>query len=107
MRHGSLFSGIGMWDYAAEALGWNNLFHCEQNKFCQTILKYYWPKAETFTDITKTDFTKYANRIDVLSGSCPCQPFSNAGKREGSEDNRHLWPSMHRAIREIKPTWDI
>ena len=107
MKHGSLFSGIGGFDLAAEWMGWENVFHCEWNEFGQKVLKYYWPKAESFSDITKTDFTKYANQIDVLSGGFPCQPYSTAGKRLGKEDERHLWPEMRRAIREIKPRWVV
>jgi DNA (cytosine-5)-methyltransferase 1 len=107
MTHGSLFSGIGGFDLAAEWMGWENLFHCECNDFGQKVLNYYFPNAESFTDITKTDFTKYANRIDVLTGGFPCQPYSLAGKRIGKEDDRHLWPEMLRAIREIKPTWVV
>jgi DNA (cytosine-5)-methyltransferase 1 len=107
MTHGSLFSGIGGFDLAAEWMGWENLFHCEWNEFGQKVLNYYWPNAELFTDITKSDFTKYANRIDILSGGFPCQPYSHAGKRLGKEDERHLWPEMLRAIREIQPTWVV
>jgi DNA (cytosine-5)-methyltransferase 1 len=107
MRHGSLFSGIGGFDLAAEWMGWENKFHCEWNEFGQKVLKYYWPNAELFTDITKSDFTKYANQIDVLTGGFPCQPYSMAGKRLGKEDDRHLWPEMLRAIREIKPRWVV
>lgn len=107
MTHGSLFSGIGGFDLAAEWIGWENLFHCEWNSFGQKVLKHYWPNAESFNDITKTNFTKYANRIDVLTGGFPCQPYSLAGKRKGKEDNRHLWPEMLRAIREIQPHWVI
>jgi len=107
MRHGSLFSGIGGFDLAAEWMGWENVFHCEWNEFGQKVLKYYWPEAESFTDITKTDFTKYANTIDILTGGFPCQPYSQAGKRLGKEDDRHLWPEMLRAIREIKPSWVV
>ena len=107
MTHGSLFSGIGGFDLAAEWMGWENKFHCEWNDFGQKVLKYYWPDAESFTDITKTDFTKYANRIDVLTGGFPCQPYSLAGKRKGKEDERHLWPEMLRAIREIQPRWVV
>lgn len=107
MRHGSLFSGIGGFDLAAEWMGWENVFHCEWNMFGQKVLKYYWPNAESFTDITKTDFTKYANTIDILTGGFPCQPYSQAGKRLGKEDDRHLWPEMLRAIREIKPSWVV
>lgn len=107
MTHGSLFSGIGGFDLAAEWAGWQNVFHCEWNEFGQKVLKYYWPNAESFTDITKTNFSKYENKIDVLSGGFPCQPYSLAGKRKGKEDERHLWPEMCRAIREIKPRWVV
>jgi len=107
MTHGSLFSGIGGFDLAAEWMGWENKFHCEWNEFGQRVLKHYWPQAELFTDITKSDFTKYANKIDVLTGGFPCQPYSMAGKRLGKEDDRHLWPQMLRAIREIQPTWVV
>jgi len=107
MTHGSLFSGIGGFDLAAEWMGWENKFHCEWNEFGQRVLKHYWPQAELFTDITKSDFTKYANKIDVLTGGFPCQPYSMAGKRLGKDDERHLWPQMLRAIREIQPTWVV
>lgn len=107
MNHGSLFSGIGGFDLAAEWMGWNNLFHCEWNPFGQKVLKHYWPEAESFNDITKTDFTRYANRIQILTGGFPCQPYSSAGKRKGKDDERHLWPEMLRAIREIRPRWVV
>ena len=107
MTHASLFSGIGGFDLAAQWMGWENKFHCEWNEFGQKILKHYWPGAELFTDITKSDFKKYANTIDVLTGGFPCQPYSSAGKRLGKEDERHLWPEMLRAIREIAPRYVV
>ncbi len=107
MTHGSLFSGIGGFDLAAQWMGWENKFHCEWNEFGQRVLNYYWPDAELFTDITKSDFKKYANQIDVLTGGFPCQPYSKAGKRRGKEDQRHLWPEMLRVIREIKPRYVV
>jgi len=107
MTHGSLFSGIGGFDLAAEWMGWENKFHCEWNPFGQKVLHHYFPNSEQFTDITKTDFTKYANKIDILTGGFPCQPYSSAGKRLGKEDDRHLFPEMLRAIREIQPRWVV
>jgi len=107
MRHGSLFSGIGGFDLASEWMGWENIFHCEWNEFGQKVLKYYWPKAITYNDITKTDFTIHRGTIDILTGGFPCQPYSSAGKRLGKEDSRHLWPEMLRTIREIQPTWVV
>ena len=107
MKHGSLFSGIGGFDLASEWMGWENVFHCEWNEFGKKVLHHYWPNAESFDDITKTDFTKYANKIDILTGGFPCQPYSQAGKRQGKEDERHLWPQMLRAIREIKPKYIV
>ena len=107
MRHGSLFSGIGGFDLAAEWMGWENVFHCEINPFGQKVLKYYWPNAISYEDIKQTDFTIHRGQIDVLSGGFPCQPFSSAGKRKGTEDNRYLWPEMLRAIREIQPRYVV
>jgi DNA (cytosine-5)-methyltransferase 1 len=107
MRHGSLFSGIGGFDLAAEWMGWENVFHCEWMEFPRKVLDYHFPNADSHIDICKTDFTKYANTIDILTGGFPCQPFSNAGQRKGTDDERYLWGEMLRAIQEIKPTFVI
>ena len=107
MRHGSLFSGIGGFDLAAEWMGWENVFHCEWNPFGQRVLKYYWPNAKSYEDITKTDFTIHRGSIDILTGGFPCQPYSMAGKRKGKADERHLWPEMLRAVREIAPSYIV
>ena len=107
MRHGSLFSGIGGFDLAAEWCGWENVFHCEWNPFGQKVLKHHFPKSISYNDITKTDFTIHRGDIDIISGGFPCQPYSSAGKRLGKEDERHLWPEMLRAIREIQPEWVV
>jgi DNA (cytosine-5)-methyltransferase 1 len=105
LRHGSFFSGFGGFDLAAEWMGWENVFHCEINNFCNKILNYYWPNAHSFKDIKTTDFTFFRGKIDIVTGGFPCQPFSVAGKQKGTADERHLWPEMLRAIREIQPRW--
>ena len=107
MKHGSLFSGIGGFDLAAEWMGWDNVFHCEWMPFPRKVLHHYWPNAASYHDITTTDFTAHAGQIDILTGGFPCQPYSAAGKRKGKDDDRHLWPHMLRCIREVKPRWVV
>jgi DNA (cytosine-5)-methyltransferase 1 len=107
MNHIGLFEGIGGFSLAANWMGWKTIAWCEWNEFGQKVLKYYFPEAEGHGDITKTDFTKYANKIDIVTGGFPCQPYSIAGKRLGKEDERHLWPEMLRAIREIQPSYVV
>ena len=107
LTHASLFSGIGGFDLAAEWAGWENIFHCEWNEFGQKVLAHHFPNSKSYHDITKTDFSIHKGTIDVLTGGFPCQPYSSAGKRLGKADERHLFPHMLRAVKEIKPRWVI
>lgn len=106
-KHIGLFEGIGGFSLAARWAGWETVAWCEWNEFGQKVLRHHFPEAEGFGDITKTNFKKYANTIDILTGGFPCQPYSLAGKRKGKEDERHLWPEMLRAIREIQPSYVV
>ena len=107
MTHGSLFSGIGGFDLAAEWMGWQNLFNCEWEEFPRKVLKHHFPNAKQYGDIKEFNAATYAGRIDILTGGFPCQPYSTAGKRKGKEDERHLWPEMLRIIRECSPRWVV
>ena len=107
MKHLGLFEGIGGFSLAGRWAGWETVAWCEWNEFGQKVLKHHFPNAEGYGDITKTDFTKYANKIDIITGGFPCQPYSSAGKRLGKEDDRHLWPEMLRTIREVQPRWVV
>jgi DNA (cytosine-5)-methyltransferase 1 len=107
MTHLGLFEGIGGFSLAARWAGWETIAWCEWNEFGQKVLRHHFPNAIGHGDITKTDFTIYANKIDILTGGFPCQPYSTAGKRLGKDDERHLWPEMLRAIREIQPRWVV
>ena len=59
--------------------------------------------APVFTDVKTFPYRKFRGCVDILSGGFPCQPFSNAGKREGVEDPRHLFPYIRDGIRECEP----
>lgn len=93
MNHASLFSGIGGFDLAAREVGWNNVFQCEIDPFCQSVLKYYFPKTVLYEDIKRTDFTSWKGKIDVLTGGFPCQPFSVAGQRKGAVEIMRVAPA--------------
>lgn len=107
MNHASLFSGIGGAEIAAEWMGWENDFHVEINPFGRKILEYWYPSSISYEDITKTDFTRWRGKIDVLTAGFPCQPFSLAGQRKGADDDRYLWPQVVRAVHEIRPAWVV
>jgi len=83
MKHGSLFSGIGGFDLAAKLIGWENIFHCEINPFERKILNHHFPDSISYSDITKTDFTKHNGQIDIISGGFPCQDISIANVYNG------------------------
>lgn len=111
MTHGSLFSGIGGFDLAAEWAGFENLFHCEINTFCREFLNKRFGGID-YEDITKTDFSVWRGLVDVLSGGFPCQDASIAkqiGKGQtGLEGERTgLWWHMARGIEEIRPKFVV
>ena len=64
--HASLCTGIGGFDISASWLGWENVFQCEIDSFCQRVLQYWFPQCELFSDIKTSDFTKYHGKIDIL-----------------------------------------
>lgn len=109
MRHLDLFSGIGGFALAAQSV-WQDDYQpiafCDNEPFCQAVLKKHWPDTPIYEDIKTLDTTKLGP-VDLVTGGFPCQPFSSAGKRRGTEDDRYLWPEMLRVIREAAPRWVI
>jgi len=134
MRLLDLFSGIGGFSLAAQWVWGDDLeitAFVEIDKFCQKVLRKHWPEVPIIEDIKKVEWVVADTEsretfsqesrglhpqpgmeirtppIDLLTGGFPCQPFSCAGKRAGTEDDRFLWPEMLRAIHEVKPRWVV
>ena len=66
------------------------------------VLSHHWSKTPNFGDVTKVDWAEMP-KVDILTGGYPCQPFSQAGRRKGTHDERHLWPHVLAAIRVLRP----
>ena len=103
---GSLFSGIGGLDLGLERAGMEVIWQSEIDPYCNKILKKHWPEVTNYGNIKEIDWAT-VQRPDVVCGGYPCQPFSTAGKRKGTDDPRHLWPWVRDAISELRPTYAI
>ncbi len=102
-----MFSGIGGGSLGLERAGMQTVAFCENNDFCQQVLSKHWPHIPIHSDIEDFDGHQYQGSVDLIFAGWPCQPWSVAGRRLGSKDNRHLWPEVHRIIRQVQPRWFI
>jgi len=103
---GSLFSGIGGLDLGFERAGMRVIWQSEIDPYACKVLAKHWPEVPNLGDIKRINFADVV-RPDVICGGYPCQPFSTAGKRQGEEDPRHLWPWVREALRVLRPRYAI
>jgi DNA (cytosine-5)-methyltransferase 1 len=102
----SLCTGIGMIDYVwSIILGQEIAGQVEIKPYCQTLLTERWPDVPKAQDIKELTENDPFGTVDVVAGGIPCQPFSSAGKRRGTDDDRHLWPYAFAIVQRRKPTW--
>jgi len=106
MRHLDLFSGIGGFALAARWAGIETVAFCEIEEFPRKVLAKNFPGVPIHHDIHDLDGSEYEG-VDIITGGYPCQPFSEAGKRKGAEDDRHLWPEMLRVVKQARPAWVV
>lgn len=103
---GSLFSGIGGLDLGLERAGMHVIWQSEIDPYACRVLKKHWPEVPNHGDIKTINWGNIVPP-DVICGGYPCQPFSTAGKRKGTDDPRHLWPWVREAISELRPRYAI
>ena len=101
-----LFSGIGGFSLGAEYNNIETIGFVEKDAFCQKVLRKHWPNVPILGDIRDVKRDTFES-VDIVSGGFPCQPFSVAGKRRGTDDDRYLWDETIRVVREVKPRWFI
>jgi len=101
-----LFSGIGGFSLGLESTGYfETIGFVEKDEFCQKVLKNNFNNIPIESEVRNVKGDRY--KADIITGGFPCQPFSVAGKRRGTEDDRYLWDETIRVIRECKPRWFI
>lgn len=107
LKVGSLFAGYGGLDLGIQqVLDAETEWFCEFDEAPSKILKHHWPTVPNYGDVTKIDW-ETVPPVDIIAGGYPCQPFSRAGLRKGTNDERHLWPYVREAIRVLRPAFAI
>jgi len=106
MKVVDLFAGIGGFSLGLHmAGGFDTVAFVERDNYASKVLAKNFPGVPIYDDVRSYDGTEH--RADIICGGYPCQPFSHAGKREGEEDDRHLWPEMLRIVAAARPRWVI
>ena len=111
--HLDLFSGIGGFALGLQRTGkFKTIAFCEYDEFCHRVLRKNFGNVPIIKDIKSFDterFIQEHGRPFIITGGFPCQPFSQAGLRQGTEDEkgRDLWSEMYRVISDLKAQWII
>jgi len=109
-----LCSGVGMLDIGLAAgleylgFGLRSVAHVEREAFPITILgdrgeQKALDDAPVYPDLTRFDGRPFRGVVDIIHGGFPCQPWSAAGQRKGTDDDRWIWPDIVRIVSEVEP----
>jgi len=110
MRHVDLCSGIGGFSLGFEWAGLSSpVLFCDIEEWSRKILAKHWPDVPIAEDVKElaNDPDGLVPDCDILTAGYPCQPFSLAGERRGTEDDRHIWPYIFSIIQTKRPSWCV
>ena len=110
MRHVDLCSGIGGFALGFEQANLSTpVMFCDIEPWCRNILKQHWNNVPIKSDVKElaNDPDNLVPDCDILTAGYPCQPFSQAGRREGAQDDRHIWPYILKIITSKRPSWVV
>lgn len=110
MRHVDLCSGIGGFSLGFEWAGLSRpVMFCDVEPWCRKVLAKHWPDVPIAEDVKElaNDPEGTIPECDILTAGYPCQPFSQAGKRRGEADDRHIWPYIREIVARKRPTWCV
>jgi len=112
--HIDLCSGIGGFALGFEWAGLSQpVLFCDTDPWCRKILKQHWPNVPVAEDVKELAddpeglIPNTDRRETILTAGYPCQPFSQAGKRLGSQDDRHIWPYIRKIVAQKRPAFCI
>lgn len=107
LRSLSLFSGGGGLDLGFEKAGFEHVASYEILGVAADTLRRNRPAWQVFSDsdgdVRNVDWKRYRNKLDLVHGGPPCQPFSSAGRQLGKSDVRNMFPEFIRCVLECKP----
>lgn len=106
LKIGSLCTGYGGLDLAVEAHFQAKTVWCaEFDKYASQVIATHFDMPN-YGDIKAINWAE-VEPIDILTAGYPCQPFSHAGYRKGTDDARHIFPYILEAISILRPQWVI
>jgi len=109
LRHVDLCSGIGGFALGFEWAGLSKpVLFCDIEPWSRKILAKHWPDVPIEEDVkVLANEPERIPECSILTAGYPCQPFSQAGKRRGEEDDRHIWPYIREIVAQKRPTWCV